>query len=98
MKYIQKNIKNEPDTLKAYRSTPNATYTGFADTRQLLKTALCKEQGYICCYCMRRIEPKQGRSSSALLPSGCFLFEKEITFCQFINEHIQATDKSGAVH
>ncbi len=56
MKYIKKDKKNEPKTLKEYReTTPNAIYSGFGDKNQLLKKALLKEQGYICAYCMKRI-------------------------------------------
>ncbi len=55
MKYIAKEPKNEPETLIKFKKTPNASYAGFGDTGQLLKKALCKEQGYICCYCMREI-------------------------------------------
>ena len=56
MKFIEKNLKDEPKTLIAYRATPSASYAGFGDKGKLLKTALCKAQGYICCYCMRRID------------------------------------------
>lgn len=54
MKYIQKHIKNEPVSLKATRSTPGAT---FGDCKKSdIRTALLIEQGYICAYCMRRID------------------------------------------
>lgn len=39
------------------------TYTGKyddlmpSDVKQGLREALCKEQGYLCCYCMNRIQP-----------------------------------------
>jgi uncharacterized protein (TIGR02646 family) len=57
MRYILKNINNEPNTLREYREkTPNATYTGFGDTNQLLKKAIVQEQGLLCCYCMRPIQ------------------------------------------
>jgi hypothetical protein len=55
MRHILKDSRNEPTALKSYRSTPNARYTGFVDSEQLLKLALCKEQGFICCYCLQRI-------------------------------------------
>lgn len=62
MKYISKNIKNEPNALREYRSkTPNANYKGYVDydtqteERSPLKKALLKEQGYLCAYCMKRI-------------------------------------------
>jgi uncharacterized protein (TIGR02646 family) len=63
MKYIQKDIKNEPAELRDYRNkTPNASYKGYNDTikdndedRHPLREALLKEQGYLCAYCMGRI-------------------------------------------
>ncbi len=62
MKYINKNIKNEPEILREYRNTtPNASYEkGFGDD---LKKALLVEQGCICAYCMKRIslERKNGK-------------------------------------
>lgn len=55
MKYINKNLRNEPNSLRTYRSgTPNASYKGYGDGH-LLKKALLDEQGYICAYCMKRI-------------------------------------------
>ena len=57
MKYIYKIVANEPYTLREFRSTPNATYKGFGDIDKLLKSELCNEQGFICCYCMRRVLP-----------------------------------------
>jgi len=60
MKFTNKNIKNEPVTLKQYReTTPNASFAGFVDTDQNLKKALLIEQGYICAFCMRRISLKR---------------------------------------
>ncbi len=56
MKFIVKDLRNEPKTLTEYRATPSSSYSGFGDTDKLLKIALCKEQGYICCYCMRAID------------------------------------------
>lgn len=59
MKYIEKKKQNEPPTLKAYReTTPNASYSGFTDTEQLLKKALLDEQGHLCAYCNGRISLK----------------------------------------
>lgn len=62
MKYIKKEIKNEPKVLRDYKnSTPSATYDGFIDKdfrtgdRHPLKKALLEEQGYLCAYCMGRI-------------------------------------------
>ncbi len=56
MKYIDKNQRNEPQSLRAYRdTTPNATYSGFTDSDHHLKNALLNEQGHICAYCNGRI-------------------------------------------
>jgi len=55
MKYIKKELKNEPSDLKEYRNTTeNASYEGFSN-RKNLQLALLKEQGYICAYCNKRI-------------------------------------------
>jgi hypothetical protein len=65
MKQIVKSDKNEPQSLRDYKATtPNATYNGYTDkdlrypNKSLppLKNALAKEHGYICCYCMGRID------------------------------------------
>jgi len=54
MKYIKKNKHNEPRSLKENRSTPGATYDDC--NKEAIRLALLKEQGYICAYCMRRID------------------------------------------
>lgn len=54
MKYIEKNIHNEPRSLKETRSTPGASYDDC--NKEDIRLALLKEQGYICAYCMRRID------------------------------------------
>jgi len=57
MKYINKQIQNEPETLRNYRNTtPDASYIGFVDTDDLLIKALLHEQGHLCGYCMKRIK------------------------------------------
>lgn len=56
MKYIQKNC--EPAGLRQYRQIPGATYKKFRKKRTLYKTvklSLAREQGFICCYCGRRL-------------------------------------------
>ncbi|MDM1072589.1 hypothetical protein HX001_08805 [Empedobacter brevis] len=62
MKYINKQIALEPQTLTLYRNTtPNANYKGFVDTDSLLKQALLNEQGYLCGYCMKKIPEANGK-------------------------------------
>ncbi len=53
MKYIAKDISNEPRSLKEHRSTPGASYDDC--NKRDIRQALLKEQGYICAYCMQRI-------------------------------------------
>ncbi len=62
MKYIAKNINNEPDALRKFRNTkPTPTYKGYTDNDPItgeekpLKNALLREQGFLCAYCMGRI-------------------------------------------
>ena len=45
MKYIQKNIKNEPKSLKEERSTPNPNFDSC--NKEDIRKALLREQGYI---------------------------------------------------
>ena len=56
MKYIQKG--NEPSSLEKYRKSlspgTQKTYDNFPD-KDALREILLEEQGYICCYCMKRI-------------------------------------------
>ncbi len=59
MKYIQKNC--EPIGLRQYKQSPNASYAGLRKKKALyhaVKYALAEEQGFICCYCGRRISGK----------------------------------------
>jgi len=55
MRHINKG--KEPRELTRYRSSDrNVTYEDFRD-KDVLSSALAKEQGYLCAYCMQRIEP-----------------------------------------
>lgn len=47
----------EPRELAEYRAKDGAHYDGFPH-KDTLREALCKEQGYLCAYCMQRIEPR----------------------------------------
>jgi len=54
MKYINKQTKNEPESLLKYRNTePNSGFDGYDKTD--LRKALIEEQGHICAYCMGEI-------------------------------------------
>lgn len=56
MRHIQKNEK-EPISLKLYReTTQGATWKGFIDKHNELKKYILKEQGYLCAYCMKKID------------------------------------------
>lgn len=63
MRQIKKG--KEPREWQEHRSTPGATYDPekgpgpTAETKQALREALVREQGYLCCYCMGRIRPTQ---------------------------------------
>jgi len=60
MKYIPKNINNEPQSLREYRSTPGANYNDC--NKEDIRNALLLEQGFICAYCNQRT--KEGVDSS----------------------------------
>lgn len=53
MLYIQK--KQEPASLTRYRKQQFAYYDGYPDKDDIRKQLL-EEQGYLCAYCMRRID------------------------------------------
>lgn len=53
MKYIKK--RNEPVSLKKFRAIPGARYDDYREKDEL-RQALILEQGFICCYCLRRIK------------------------------------------
>ncbi len=55
MRHIQKASNNEPASLARHKRTPNHNYGNYAE-KDDLRLALLKEQGYLCCYCMRRIQ------------------------------------------
>lgn len=47
----------QPKELIAFKKTPGASYSGLGgNVSRKLKLALLEEQGYLCCYCMRRID------------------------------------------
>lgn len=56
MKQIIK--RREPRSLTEHRAAAHADYENYAD-KQGLREALVREQGGLCCYCMRRIGPDE---------------------------------------
>jgi uncharacterized protein (TIGR02646 family) len=61
MKWIEKNLKNEPKSLRLHRQKPFSNYNNYAE-KDDLRLALLEEQGYLCCYCMNRIQtPMQNK-------------------------------------
>lgn len=113
MKYIEKKIQNEPATLKEYRKTPNATYSGFGDKDQLLKKVLLEEQGYICAYCNGRIsldlnankKPKievEHYASQSDNPNADLDYKNMLGVCNGItrekNEHCDKSKKKEALN
>jgi uncharacterized protein (TIGR02646 family) len=55
MKWIDKNRSNQPASLKKHVRQPHHNYENYKEKDEL-RAALLKEQGFICCYCMRRIQ------------------------------------------
>lgn len=55
---IKKN--REPAELTAYKKLQDATYDGpnFTAVKEKIRQSLLEEQGFLCAYCMRRIEIK----------------------------------------
>lgn len=53
MRYIQKKV--EPESLTQYKKQPGAYYDGY-DKKDDVREALLREQGYLCGYCMKRLE------------------------------------------
>jgi uncharacterized protein (TIGR02646 family) len=56
MKFIEKKLSNQPASLVSYKKTDiKPTYDKYRD-KDDLRRALLYEQGYICCYCLKRID------------------------------------------
>lgn len=53
------NKGTEPRAWKEYRMTPGVVYQAIPE----LRSALLKEQGYLCAYCMRRIPVRDNNSN-----------------------------------
>ncbi len=53
--------KTEPQSLQHYRSKKSTVFDGenFTQVKQDIRNQLVSEQGYLCAYCMSRIEPDE---------------------------------------
>lgn len=53
--------RTEPQSLQHYRLRPGAVFDGqnFTPVKQDIRAQLVAEQGYLCAYCMGRIEPDE---------------------------------------
>lgn len=57
----------EPKGLLQYRLTPHATYAAMPSVlKQEIVESLLSEQGYICAYCMKRIESGYGKHRATI--------------------------------
>jgi uncharacterized protein (TIGR02646 family) len=55
MKWIEKDLNNEPKSLRLHRQKSFSNYDNYEEKDEL-RLKLLEEQGYICCYCMSRIQ------------------------------------------
>ena len=71
MIYIEKST--EPLSLFLYRKHSNACYADLpADVKNDIRSSLLKEQGYICAYCMNRIDDNHGTKIEHFKPQTHF--------------------------
>ena len=88
MKWIEKDLKNEPKSLRLHRQKSFSTYDNYAEKDDLRKVLL-EEQGYICCYCMSRIQtPTQDKmkiehwQAQSKFPDSELLYENLFASCR----------------
>ena len=84
MLYIKKG--NEPKSLTKYRKEKFAYYDGFKEKDDIRKNLL-KEQGYLCAYCMRRIDIKHMKiehwyPEDLLSDSECLEYKNMLGACE----------------
>jgi len=96
MKWIQKG--QPPDSFLAWKEQANENWQPSWDglskpEKPEVHTALLAEQGYICCYCNRRIGPDQERShiehikSRSHYPLNTLDYDNLVASCQGENEN-----------
>lgn len=77
MKHIVKELP--PADFTTYRRLPNASYKGLTKKKNLykrVKQALAKEQGFICCYCGRRISGGNDTQIEHIYAKGTNIYEE----------------------
>lgn len=65
MRYIQK--RSEPESLTQYKKQQGAYYDGY-DRKDDVRESLLKEQGYLCGYCMKRLESCEDVKIEHIIP------------------------------
>ena len=82
MKYIKK--KATPAELIAYRSTSGANYKDLiknhSDIADIVRLSLADEQGYICCYCGRKIDGIEHTRIEHIFPKSLPVFLNKTFF------------------
>ena len=77
MKHIVKG--SPPADFNTYRRSPNATYQGLRKKKSLykkVKLALTSEQGFICCYCGKRISGGSDTQIEHIFAKGTDVYEE----------------------
>ena len=77
MKYIHKDP--EPVNLRRYRQQPGSSYKKLRKKKALyreVKQSLAKEQGFICCYCGRRISGSSDSQIEHIFAKGTSVYEE----------------------
>ncbi len=70
MRYIQK--KSEPESLTKYKKQKGAYYDGY-DRKDDVRESLLKEQGYLCGYCMKRLDSCEQVKIEHIMPQSKLL-------------------------
>jgi len=55
MRFIDKKLKNQPKSLILHKKKSNHNYGNYKE-KQDLRESLLKEQDFLCCYCMKKIQ------------------------------------------
>jgi conserved hypothetical protein TIGR02646 len=80
MKYIRKS--REPNSLMQYRRQQQDAYYYSYPQKDELRDSLLKEQKYICCYCMQRIDKERMRIEHWKPQSKCP--DKQLTYTNLL--------------